>query len=37
MTKIKRFICDLTWALTFRNVCFGWCSSKKCCKGNCDC
>ena len=25
---MKRFICDLVYALTFRNLCIGWCNSK---------
>ena len=36
---MKRFICDLVYALSFRNLCFGWCDAKvNCgCNGNCNC
>ncbi len=34
---MKRFICDLVYALTFRNLCIGWCNSKLKCDCDCDC
>ena len=34
---MKRFICDLVYVLTFRNICFGWCGKKLKCNCNCNC
>ena len=34
---MKKFICDLVYALSFRNLCIGWCNSKLKCDCDCDC
>ena len=33
---MKKFICDLVYALSFKNLCLGWCNIEKC-NNNCSC